>query len=386
MLPQEPASNNHVDLVPNAKTDPAEAVEATVKEYGALTGAVGAELEPLRAFLLQVLHQQAASKQPRGSSEPRQPPLAPLVLMPPIAAKSLRAAVHRLFKSLPGFPRLETSAVDPPAAQNNRQGAAEQQPQHGQAGDAADTIGSKPQCIAVHLCGSSYARGAAGSGQGQKRKWRDDSAWAGGSLRFTKFVLFKENMDSQVLCVLCRLHATFGRDSLPSGTCVPLQHAISLLTKLLRVSHKSFAVAGTKDKRGVTVQQVESMRACTSSVTWPQLCLAPQLTQGHRRDGDSQVTAFKLDPARLAALNPRLRSMRVGNFEFAADRLRLGDLQGNRFELVLRAVQGASAEAVAAAAKGLRTSGFVNYYGLQRFGTGATPTHRCTGCQLPTNN
>lgn len=43
-----------------------------------------------------------------------------------------------------------------------------------------------------------------------------------------------------------------------------------------------------------------------------------------------QVTAFKLDPARLAALNPRLRGMRVGNYEFAADQLRLGDLQGNR--------------------------------------------------------
>lgn len=45
-----------------------------------------------------------------------------------------------------------------------------------------------------------------------------------------------------------------------------------------------------------------------------------------------QVTAFKLDPARLAALNRVLRGMRVGNFEFAADQLRLGDLQGNRWE------------------------------------------------------
>jgi tRNA(Glu) U13 pseudouridine synthase TruD len=42
------------------------------------------------------------------------------------------------------------------------------------------------------------------------------------------------------------------------------------------------------------------------------------------------VTAFKVDPARLAALNPRLRGMRLGNFEFASEQLRLGDLQGNR--------------------------------------------------------
>lgn len=44
----------------------------------------------------------------------------------------------------------------------------------------------------------------------------------------------------------------------------------------------------------------------------------------------SQVTAFKLDPARLAGLNPRLRGMRVGNFSFTDDQLRLGDLRGNR--------------------------------------------------------
>ena len=111
---------------------------------------------------------------------------------------------------------------------------------------------------------------------------------------------------------------------------------------MLHVGHKLFSVAGTKDKRGVTVQQ---------------------------------VTAFKLDPARLAGLNPRLRGMRVGNFGFTDEQLRLGDLRGNRFQLVLRAVAAAGAEVVAAAAAALATSGFINYFGLQRFGTGATPTH-----------
>lgn len=43
-----------------------------------------------------------------------------------------------------------------------------------------------------------------------------------------------------------------------------------------------------------------------------------------------QVTAFKVDPARLAGLNARLRGMRLGNFEFASEQLRLGDLRGNR--------------------------------------------------------
>jgi tRNA pseudouridine13 synthase len=94
-----------------------------------------------------------------------------------------------------------------------------------------------------------------------------------------------------------------------------------------------------------------------------------------------QVTAFMLHPSRMAALNARLRGMRVGNFEFAAEQLRLGDLQGNRFQLVLRDIPADSAEAVVAAADGLRRSGFINYYGLQRFGTGAVRTHRQANVQ-----
>lgn len=39
-------------------------------------------------------------------------------------------------------------------------------------------------------------------------------------------------------------------------------------------------------------------------------------------------------------------------------------------------IEAASEEVVAQAAAGLHRSGFVNYFGLQRFGTGAVPTHR----------
>lgn len=34
------------------------------------------------------------------------------------------------------------------------------------------------------------------------------------------------------------------------------QQALATLAKMLRANHKLFAVAGTKDKRGVTAQQV----------------------------------------------------------------------------------------------------------------------------------
>lgn len=177
-----------------------------------------------------------------------------------------------------------------------------------------------------------------------------------------------------------------------------------MLAKLLRVHTKLFSVAGTKDKRGVTVQQV-CAPACHErcpTPTFKMMCSAP-----------AQVTAFKLNPSRLAGLNPRLRGIRVGNFEFVPAQLRLGDLQGNRcalvssqlafetckatsacdaalharrFDIILRNITADSSEAVSAAAAALKQSGFINYFGLQRFGTGAVPTHRSASVILGTNS
>ncbi len=54
-------------------------------------------------------------------------------------------------------------------------------------------------------------------------------------------------------------------------------------------------------------------------------------------------------------------------------------LCSGRFEIILRNIEAASPDVVKAAAEGLRQSGFVNYFGLQRFGSGAVPTHRLVG-------
>jgi tRNA pseudouridine13 synthase len=52
----------------------------------------------------------------------------------------------------------------------------------------------------------------------------------------------------------------------------------------------------------------------------------------------------------------------------------LGDLSGNQFEIILREVD-ASPEALELACAALSESGFINYYGLQRFGMGGTVNH-----------
>lgn len=78
------------------------------------------------------------------------------------------------------------------------------------------------------------------------------------------------------------------------------------------------------------------------------------------------------DVARLNGMsNPTIR---VGNFSYVEKTLRLGMLAGNRFGIVLRDLQ-VSDEVVASACEALATSGFINYFGLQRFGRIQSRTH-----------
>ena len=87
-------------------------------------------------------------------------------------------------------------------------------------------------------------------------------------------------------------------------------------------------------------------------------------------------------PERLARASERLRGVKMGNFELVREGLYLGDAKGNRFEITLRALQAGSLSDVAAAAEAVRTKGFINYYGLQRFGTGGAATHRLGAAAL----
>jgi tRNA pseudouridine13 synthase len=54
-----------------------------------------------------------------------------------------------------------------------------------------------------------------------------------------------------------------------------------------------------------------------------------------------------------------------------ANPITLGQLSGNRFEIVLREVQ-SDPTTVQAACEGLKATGYVNYFGLQRFGRGGS--------------
>lgn len=116
----------------------------------------------------------------------------------------------------------------------------------------------------------------------------------------------------------------------------------NLLSKFLRIPPKSVSYAGTKDRRGVTVQ-----RACISKI--------------------------KLE--RINGMNKTLRGIKLGSFVYESSPLRLGDLQGNEFFITIRDVEAHSQEVVNQSLSSLRDNGFINYYGMQRFGTFSISTH-----------
>ncbi|KAH7298366.1 hypothetical protein KP509_25G039600 [Ceratopteris richardii] len=139
--------------------------------------------------------------------------------------------------------------------------------------------------------------------------------WPSQRGKFLQFHLYKENKDT---------HDT-----------------LMVLGKMLAVQPKSFGLAGTKDKRAVTTQR---------------------------------VTVFKQKASRLSALNRKLYGIKVGDFRYVDNALGLGQLSGNQFTITLRGIAAESDDIINDAAAMLKKSGFINYFGLQRFGTQSVST------------
>ncbi|CAA7259859.1 unnamed protein product [Cyclocybe aegerita] len=137
------------------------------------------------------------------------------------------------------------------------------------------------------------------------------------------------------------------------------QDALGHLSRLLHVSTKELSVAGTKDKRGVTVQRVSLNRhKKTVEEVWSLVNNA-----GSRRTNTEVLSQRGERGIRIADLNYRKAS------------LELGMLKGNAFVITLRNVKVESMEILDEAMNTIKNKGFINYYGMQRFGTASVPTH-----------
>ncbi|NXH18754.1 PUS7L protein, partial [Bucco capensis] len=123
--------------------------------------------------------------------------------------------------------------------------------------------------------------------------------------------------------------------------------AIGLLAAELGVLPSDFSYTGIKDKKAVTYQP---------------------------------MVVKKVTPERLKEIGSKLeqKGMRIHKIHSACQHLRLGQLKGNHFEIVVRDLNHHShddsladlKERIAEAMQNVERKGFVNYYGSQRFGQG----------------
>ena len=157
--------------------------------------------------------------------------------------------------------------------------------------------------------------GGRGNGKNNKKfvKRANRRAWPETVPDYLQFTLLKENVDSMT--------------------------AINFMSRFLHLKSGALDYAGTKDKRGVTAQK---------------------------------VTVYRKRPTEIERINTVNRpfKLRVGDFEYVPSQLTMGELYGNRFSIILRALD-KSNDIVVSACDALEKSGFINYYGLQRFGKGA---------------
>eukprot|EP00934_Nitzschia_sp_Nitz4_P001608 Nitzschia sp. Nitz4//scaffold11_size288233//166113//168044//NITZ4_000783-RA/size288233-processed-gene-0.170-mRNA-1//1//CDS//3329534101//1608//frame0 len=157
-------------------------------------------------------------------------------------------------------------------------------------------------------------------GRNQPPPKRSKSSWPAGRPDFLQFVLYKENTDTT-----------------------------TATKELSRKGSKArIGYAGMKDKRGITTQ------FCTLYRTEPEQIVGQHRTGG----GKTQRQGFSV--------------VQVGNFEYVSTEMRLGTLRGNRFDLVLRNVktegEGTDRAVLEEAAQAMKKTGFINYFGMQRFG------------------
>ncbi|XP_009562752.2 pseudouridylate synthase PUS7L isoform X1 [Cuculus canorus] len=122
--------------------------------------------------------------------------------------------------------------------------------------------------------------------------------------------------------------------------------AISFLAAELGVLPSDFSYTGIKDKKAITYQP---------------------------------MVVKKVTPERLKEIGNKMekKGIRIHNIHSACQHLRLGQLKGNHFDVVVRDLKHHSHDSsadlkkrISEAMENVETKGFVNYYGPQRFGQG----------------
>ncbi|KAJ8979560.1 hypothetical protein NQ317_012949 [Molorchus minor] len=117
-------------------------------------------------------------------------------------------------------------------------------------------------------------------------------------------------------------------------------------------------------------ESLDTMDACLKISDCVNMSPA-NFTYGGVKDKRAKTTQWfcvkRVNPWKLMKRTRPLKNVRLGNYEFKDAPLKLGHLQGNRFKIALRNVTG-SDELINQSMQSIKEKGFINYYGLQRFG------------------
>lgn len=163
------------------------------------------------------------------------------------------------------------------------------------------------------------------------------------------------------------------------------QEALQWLARFLKLDHRgrassvnALSVAGTKDKRAVTVQRVALQRGRrTLREVWDRV--------NHIGQPISSAPGQKQRRTVHDAVTTRAeRGLRIAHLSYADAPLQFGMLRGNHFTITLRDVRWTDTATpsddiqhiLGEHVRDLEAHGFINYFGMQRFGTGLVSTHQ----------
>jgi tRNA pseudouridine13 synthase len=306
----QPSAEDTTGIAVNGASQMLDAVPSGISDYDIPTAkleAIAAIKSADRKFLIELFGSDVASSlfdlyACAVVFPHRKPRDQPTILSKPFAEKSQRTEAHTAIRRIFDA-KLESTTVQDP---NN-------------SSSPANVI-----CIR-----SAPLKGVVDPNKDEQQKGKIVWSELGGE--YLHFSLYKENKDTM--------------------------EVLYFIASQLKLHIKHFSFAGTKDRRGVTVQR---------------------------------VAVHRVKRERLENLNRIARGFRLaGPWEHKPEALALGMLRGNEFVLTLRDAKFAdeepswdieqrlrhASEVVSNAARGLSMTGFLNYYGLQRFGTHSIGTH-----------
>lgn len=309
---------------------------------------------------------------PRGNGDPRK------VLSDALANKEVRSQIHQVIREMfKGRFESETADVKPAAA------ATVDDDEAANAGSsaAAAPAAAPPSFISIRWNPHPPGKDSRSFGPSHRQRNAEEAAMP----PYIHFLLQKTNRDTQDAINIIARALNLGAGS--GGG----------LSSINKSASKELTIAGTKDKRGVTTQRVCLRRGRkTVEDVWKMVNGVSGNASdggrggggrggrgggrggrgGGRGGGGNSFFGFDGKTALDAVSSRGERGIRIAHLEYKDKPLFLGDLKGNRFVIVLRDLQVTNEESVYTALNTLKSQGFINYYGMQRFGTSSMPSHR----------